>query len=43
VIRHEERIDVGAVAAVVRAADALALEAKALVEADGRLVPRKDV
>jgi len=43
VIRHEERVDVGAVTAVVRAAHALALEAEAFVEADGRLVPGKDV
>ena len=42
-IRHQDRVDVLAVAAVVLAAEALPLEAEALVEDDRRLVPREDV
>src|SRR6188472_1498201 len=42
-IRHEKRVDVGAVTAVVRTAHALALEAEALVQPDGWFVPGKYV
>ena len=40
---HEERVDVGTVAAVVAASDAFALEPELLIEADRRFVPREDV
>ena len=43
VVRHEERVDVGAVTPVVTAAMSLALEPEALVQPNRRLVPREDV
>ena len=42
-VGHEERVDVGAVAAVVASSDTLALEAELLIEADRGLVPREHV
>jgi len=43
VVRHEQRVDVGAVPAVVASAHALALEPEALIEPYRGLVPGEDV